>query len=237
MLTRESGEILIPSADDSTLFDESDLSERCETLIDFLQSICQSPAQNLLLSTNKELFLRSLSKSGVQGSHNHNPQTYLLHLLSAPLSVPACVQDSVTAPLILYILVQQNCQLAALLYISAALFDFQRFPLQRGDFVTMLYKHLLSQNLSQEYSSELLRLYWILFTGSLEPQHDGLKRPWLVGRLMNVVKRLNPDTRDKVKQVLLGFLGVSDRGGDGAFSDLSAVQIRREIRGVIEDGK
>jgi hypothetical protein len=116
MLTRDSGEILIPSADDSTLFDESDLSERCETLIDFLQSICQSPAQNLLLSTNKELFLRSLSKSGVQGSHNHNPQTYLLHLLSAPLSVPACVQDSVTAPLILYILVQQNCQLAALLY-------------------------------------------------------------------------------------------------------------------------
>lgn len=237
MLTRDSGEILIPSADDSTLFDESDISERCEELIDFLQSIFQSPPQNLLSPTNKELYLRSLSKSGVQGSHSHNPRTYLLHLLSAPLSVPACVQDSVTAPLILYFLVQQNCQLAALLYIGAALFDFQRFPLQRRDFVTMLYKHLLNQNLSQEYSSELLRLYWILFTGSLEPQHDGLERPWLVGRLMNVVKRLNPDTRDKVKQVLLGFLGMSDSGGDGTFSDLDAVQIRREIRGIIGDGK
>lgn len=101
----------------------------------------------------------------------------------------------------------------------------------------MLYKHLLDQNLSQEYTSELLRLYWILFAGRLESQHGGLERPWLVGRLMNVVKRLSPGTRDKVKQVLLGFLGVGDRGGNKAFSDLGAVQIRREIWSVIEDGK
>ncbi|KIX02027.1 uncharacterized protein Z518_07966 [Rhinocladiella mackenziei CBS 650.93] len=95
-------------------------------------------------------------------------------------------------------------RLAALMTINTAIWEYRHSTELSEEFFVELIENILHNDLDQHISVEAL--IQILLSGSNNPVLLHSERPWFVGRMLKVSKRLSRPTFEKLNELLLRFL-------------------------------
>ncbi|KAK2736723.1 hypothetical protein FQN57_000571 [Myotisia sp. PD_48] len=128
-----------------------------------------------------------------------------LHLLLAAGPHPSHVPHDERKWVVKYGSLHEQCRIAALIYITAAMLDNRDSPIQCARFVNSMLMKVYERGLDRQPSTE--SLVWLL----LEEPYDSpeLKNPWrawFVGNLMEIVKRLPHSLQFHFGEILLRIL-------------------------------
>lgn len=95
-------------------------------------------------------------------------------------------------------------RLGALMTINTAIWEYRHSTEYSEEFFAELMENIVHNELDQYISVEAL--IQILLSGSKNPVLLHTERPWFVGRMLKVSKRLSRPTFEKLNDLLLGFL-------------------------------
>jgi len=107
--------------------------------------------------------------------------------------------------------IQRSCRLACLIFLNAALWSFRKSPPKTSQFLASLSAKILEHGLDQNISLESFTLTL------LDGVDNELHREawiWFTGRMVNVAKRLERESWDKVKELLMSCLTLQGPRGD-----------------------
>ena len=161
--------------------------------------------------------LPEYQKLAPKRSHAFQMESPLFSLLSSgprPSQVPQAsrmyvVRDSQT---------QEVCRTAALIYITATLWDLKDTPWKTDMFFTYLYTIVEQHHLSRHPACETL--LWLLLEQGCEASLRGPERVWSTGELLRIHKQLQPDLQFLFNVVLMSFLTLRPPiRGIGVFED------------------
>ncbi|KAJ5782249.1 hypothetical protein N7457_004023 [Penicillium paradoxum] len=99
---------------------------------------------------------------------------------------------------------QEVSRTAALIYITAALWDFQEFPTKTNRFLDYLSIAVKQHHLDREPSCETL--LWVLLEEGFDSDLRDPERPWSTGELLKAHKQLRPDLQFQFNEILMNFL-------------------------------
>lgn len=116
-------------------------------------------------------------------------------------------------------------RLAALLSINAAFWAYRHSTELSERFLKELTIQVLDSELDIHLSIEAL--IQMLLGGSRDPALQDPDRPWFVGRMLKIAKRLSRASWAKLNDILLGFLALEDNFGPVMFSWED--ELKREI--------
>ncbi|PKY03743.1 hypothetical protein P168DRAFT_319203 [Aspergillus campestris IBT 28561] len=117
---------------------------------------------------------------------------------------------------------QEVMRTAALIYITAALWDFQDHPGKTARFLDHIQKAAKSHSLDRTPACETFT--WLLLEESYEADLKDPERGWSTGELLKVHKQLRPDLQFHFNEILFSFLALTPpiRGIDAFESELCA---------------
>jgi len=95
-------------------------------------------------------------------------------------------------------------RLAALMTINTAIWEYRHSPELSEEFFTELTENILYNDLDQHLSVEAL--IQILLSGSKNPVLLHSERPWFVGRMLKIAKRLSRPSFEKLNDLLRSYL-------------------------------
>lgn len=99
---------------------------------------------------------------------------------------------------------QEVSRTAALIYITAALWDFQESPDKTDRFLGYLSTAVKQHQLDREPSCETL--LWVLLEEGFDSDLRDSERPWSTGELLKAHKQLRPDLQFQYNEILMSFL-------------------------------
>ncbi|RLL98622.1 hypothetical protein CFD26_102014 [Aspergillus turcosus] len=158
------------------------------------------------------------------------------YLSSVPLRREAFQMDSLLFPLLssgprpsqvpqtsrLYVMrdvpSQEVCRTAALIYITAALWDFQDSPSKTSRFISHVCTVVKQHQLDRYPACETL--VWLLLEEGYESEMRDPERAWSTGELLKTHKQLRPDLQFQFNEILLSLLMLTPPvRGIAAFED------------------
>ena len=167
-----------------------EIAQQCEEFITFLKC-----AEHL-----------ALVQAGMQNnpvSRNQQPLRYSVFLPGQPLhgllASPNGLRYTDTGQF-----KQIISRLGALMTINTAIWEYRHSTELSEDFFAELMNNIMYNELDRHISVEAL--IQILLSGSTNPVLLHTERPWFVGRMLKVSKRLSRPTFEKLNDLLLSFL-------------------------------
>lgn len=192
----------------------------------------------------------TLSLSTPRRTASFLPGTPLYRLLTPPLPPPQTSKSSSSPhPLeseLTYRL-HSTSLMTALLYLNQALYDLHSTPTASENYLKKLNLHIVEQEIDCSLSIELF--LWILIKHDVSPSanpHDrntttNPSRPWQVGKMLKVAKRLTGESWERLMNTLRAFLVFDNSflyagdslvcGGEGNWEE----SFRREVLGSLDD--
>lgn len=101
---------------------------------------------------------------------------------------------------------QEVCRTAALIYITAALWDFQESPENTGRFLRYLCTLVREHHLDLSPACETL--VWLLLEEGSDSDLRDPERGWSTGELLRTHKQLRPDLQFQFNEILMSFLSL-----------------------------
>ncbi|KAJ5690429.1 hypothetical protein N7462_004821 [Penicillium macrosclerotiorum] len=101
---------------------------------------------------------------------------------------------------------QEVCRTAALIYITAALWDFKDSPPKTGRFLTYICAVIEHHQLDRHPACETL--LWLLLEQGCDPDLRDPERAWAAGELLKAHKQLPPDLQFQFNELLMSFLSL-----------------------------
>ncbi|CAG8902952.1 unnamed protein product [Penicillium egyptiacum] len=99
---------------------------------------------------------------------------------------------------------QEVTRTAALIYITAALWDFQESPSKTDRFLHLLCTTVKQHHLDRDPACETL--LWLLLEEPFDSDLQDPERGWSTGELVQAHKRLRPDLQFQFNEILMSFL-------------------------------
>jgi hypothetical protein len=124
---------------------------------------------------------------------------------------------------------------ACLLYFNIAIWDFRDDPLSLDNFLKDLSIQFVKKELDWNNSVETLLWICLLADDQFGSEKLRSQRLWFVGRMLRAVKRVDGDTWLKIRELLLGFLALSDPVEDKERFLWDEDEVRRAILGDFGD--
>ncbi|EAW12953.1 uncharacterized protein ACLA_013900 [Aspergillus clavatus NRRL 1] len=120
---------------------------------------------------------------------------------------------------------QEVCRTAALIYITAALWDFQDSPSKTRRFLTHINTMVQQHQLDRYPACETL--VWLLLEETYEADLKDSERAWSTGELLRAHKQLRPDLQFQFNEILLSLLMLSTpiRGIDDFEKELNTTTV------------
>lgn len=178
------------SADDAESAARAEVAQQCEEFIIFLKC-----AESLALVAS--------NMQGVPTTRTRQPMRYSIFAPGQPLynllASPNGARYTETGQL-----KQIVSRLAALMTINVAIWEYRYSPGASEEFFHELAENIKHNNLDRHISVEAL--LQILLSGSENPNLVHTERPWLIGRLLKVAKRLSRDSWERLNDLLLHCL-------------------------------
>ncbi|RHZ59428.1 uncharacterized protein CDV56_102564 [Aspergillus thermomutatus] len=117
---------------------------------------------------------------------------------------------------------QEVCRTAALIYITAALWDFQDSPSKTSRFISHISTVVKQHQLDRYPACETL--VWLLLEEGYESDMRDPERAWSTGELLKTHKQLRPDLQFQFNEILLSLLMLTPpvRGIDAFEEELNA---------------
>lgn len=163
-------------------------------LVNFLRS-----AERLMIEQNRPSFL-----SLVPQRHSVFQLESPLYLLLSSGPHPSQVPDNHRIYVIRNAPTQRICRAAALIYITAALWDHRESPSRTARFLDHLVMKVTEHRLDRYPACE--SFVWLLLEESYDPDLRDPERAWSVGELLKMHKLLRPDLQFHFSEILLSFL-------------------------------
>ncbi|KAL4917027.1 hypothetical protein BDW62DRAFT_184876 [Aspergillus aurantiobrunneus] len=165
-----------------------------EWLVTFLRA-----AEGLMLSHNNERYLASAPQRRTAFQMD-SPLFSLLSSGPHPSRVP---QDS-RIYVVRNVPTQEITRSAALIYITAALWDLQDFPGKVARFLNYLHNLVKQHELDRYPACE--SFIWLLLEENCDIDLKDPERGWSTGELLKIHKRLRPDLQFQYNETLFSFL-------------------------------
>ncbi|GFG20967.1 hypothetical protein IFM61606_00914 [Aspergillus udagawae] len=182
-------------------------------------------------------WLLTFLRAAEEMMHKHTSAAFLS---SAPLRREAFQMDGLLFPLLssgprpsqvpqtsrLYVVrdtpSQEICRTAALIYITAALWDFQDSPSKTSRFLNYINTVVKEHQLDRYPACETL--VWLLLEEGYESDMRDPERAWSTGELLKTHKQLRPDLQFQFNEILLSLLMLTPpvRGIDAFEEELNA---------------
>ncbi|GIC89383.1 uncharacterized protein Aud_005796 [Aspergillus udagawae] len=182
-------------------------------------------------------WLLTFLRAAEEMMHKHTSAAFLS---SAPLRREAFQMDGLLFPLLssgprpsqvpqtsrLYVVrdtpSQEICRTAALIYITAALWDFQDSPSKTSRFLNYINTVVKQHQLDRYPACETL--VWLLLEEGYESDMRDPERAWSTGELLKTHKQLRPDLQFQFNEILLSLLMLTPpvRGIDAFEEELNA---------------
>lgn len=106
-------------------------------------------------------------------------------------------------------------RLAALMMINVAIWEYRQNPSHSEAFFQELVENIMNNELHKNISVEAL--LQILLSGNQNPDLQHFERPWLVGRLLKIAKRLSRSSWERLNDFLLSCLTLERDAGQGMY--------------------
>ncbi|KIW15995.1 hypothetical protein PV08_06046 [Exophiala spinifera] len=168
----------------------AEVSEQCAEFITFLKCTEQLALVQAGMQRNP------ISRSRLPLRYSVFLPDQLLHSLLAHAEVPRCTEScryQQTIP-----------RLAALMTINIAIWEYRHSPDLCEQFFLELVENVARGGLARHVSSEAV--VQTLLSGSKYSSLQNTERPWFVGRMLQIAKRLSRPSFDRLKKLLFSFM-------------------------------
>lgn len=120
---------------------------------------------------------------------------------------------------------QEISRTASLIYITAALWDFQESPTKTDRFLSHLWDLVKQHDLDRDPACETL--LWLLLEEEYDSELKDPERAWSTGELLRVHKQLRPDLQFLWNEILMSYLSfqVPIRGVEAFEGDLHSTSL------------
>lgn len=186
----------LPEKRDEEVYGRQELVQQCEEFLVFLG--CVDQLTSVVASQSENVVARQYQPLRYSIFAHSRP---LYHLLGNESKWQGMSADPLRG---------QICRLASLITINVAMWE-HRFDSQRSEaFLEELTENIKYEQVDKNRCTEIL--LQILLYSSDSPASRHTERPWLVGRLLKVAKRLSRSSWEWVNGFLWSCLALSDHG-------------------------
>lgn len=212
LFTPEAGFV---SSDESqrNMYGKQEVHNQCEEFLTFLKC-------------TEHLATVAFSQSDVPSVRQHQPLRYSVFVPGHPLYVLLASPNG-TRYTDAGQLKQVISRLAALMTINVVIWEYRHNTSYSEAFLRELIDNIANNELHKNVSVEAL--IQILLSGNDKPLLWHYERPWLVGRLLKVAKRLSRSSWERVNDFLLSCLTLNAGAGLGKQMQGMEEQLRAEI--------
>jgi hypothetical protein len=197
---------------------QAGLDREVETLFHYLRYVMVSPITTTI-AADAQRWLITFLRGADELMGKHSTVTYLS---AVPLRRDAFRMEGPLFPVLssgprpsqvphnsrMYVVrgapTQDMCRTAALIYITAALWDFQDSPNKTSRFLAYLCGLVQEHRLDRDLATE--SLVWLLLNEGQDADLRDPERAWSTGELLKTHKQLRPDLHFQFNEILMSFL-------------------------------